>query len=110
MDETNSDEWLKNLPVQAENIAFRPEEMISCAKCQRANPPNRLNCFYCGGELVIPEEQKRFLKLKLRKLESWEKGCNVILLPDSQSPDEEKIASAAKLLATEKEIELPCGK
>ena len=103
--ETNSpDEWLKDLPLQTENIAFKPEEMILCAKCERTNPPNRLNCLYCGGELEISAAQNQFLKPNLRKLETWEKGFNVILLPNPQIADEAKFGEAAGLLKLEKEV------
>lgn len=104
MEENQSDDWLKNLPVQTENIAYQPDEMICCAKCQRSNPPNRLKCFYCGGELVITEAQSQLLKPNLRKLENWEKGFNIILSPASQNFDETELAEAAKLLKMEKEV------
>ena len=58
VEKIHSDEWLKDLPIQAENPAFKPEEMIVCAKCERKNLPPRLNCFYCGAELEISKTQK----------------------------------------------------
>lgn len=90
MEKNQPDEWLKDLPVTAENIAFKPEEMIVCAKCARTNPPNRTKCFYCGGELEISDAQSRILKPNLRKLELWEKGFNVVFLPNPQTFDEAK--------------------
>jgi len=92
------------LPLQTEDIRFKPEEMVACAKCRRMNPPNRLKCFYCGGELVLTDSQNQFLKLNLRKLESWEKGCNVIFLPNAQVFDEAKTAKIAEFLKMEKEV------
>ncbi len=56
-EQIHSDEWLKDIPLQMENPAFNPEEMILCAKCARTNPPTRLKCFYCGAELEISEAQ-----------------------------------------------------
>ncbi len=103
MEKNQPDDWLKDLPVQTENIAFKPEEMISCAKCQRRNPPNRLNCFYCAGELEISAAQSQFLKPNLRKLEAWEKGFNIIFLPNSQLVDNTKIGEIARLLKIENE-------
>lgn len=104
MEKNQSDEWLKDLPLQSENIAFKPEEMIVCAKCGRTSPPNRRQCLYCGGELEITELQSRFLKPNLRKLESWEKGFNVILLPNADDFDEAKLFETAKLLKMEREV------
>lgn len=105
MEKNQPDEWLKNLPVQTEDIAFKPEEMIACEKCRRANPPNRLGCFYCGGELsVAADTQNRFLKLNLRKPENWEKGFNVVLLPNPKILDERKAAEIAGFLKMETEI------
>ena len=98
------EDWFTDLPAQRENIAFKPEEMLLCAKCARTNPPNRLNCFYCGDELEISGEQSQFLKPCLRKLESWEKGFNIILLPTPQIFDETKIGMVAGLLKLEKEV------
>jgi hypothetical protein len=98
----HSDEWLKDLPIQAENPAFKPEEMIVCAKCERVNPPTRLKCFYCDAELEISETQSRFLKPNLRKLEIWEKGFNLIYQPKTQAADETKAAEIAKMLRLEK--------
>jgi hypothetical protein len=103
MEKNQTEEWLKDLPVQAENPAFKPEEMITCAKCERTNPPTRLNCFYCGAQLEISEAQSKNLKPNLRKLEIWEKGFNLILSPDGQDVDASKSAEIARLLNLEKD-------
>jgi hypothetical protein len=95
------EEWLKDLPTQAQDEAFKPEEMLVCPKCARLSAPNRLNCFYCGAELPITDAQS--IKPNLRKLELWEKGFNVILLANSRMPGEEKILEIAKLLRSETE-------
>lgn len=101
MDENNPDDWLKDLPVRAENVAFAPEEILTCAKCDRPNPPTRLNCFYCGAELSFSESQKRYLTPKYRKLDLWEKGFNLIHLPQSTITENAKVSAAAKFLITE---------
>ena len=98
----HSDQWLKDLPIQAENPAFKPEEMIVCVKCERKNPPTRLNCFYCGAELEISEMQSQYLKPNLRKLEIWEKGFNLIYQSKLKAADETKTAEIAKMLRLEK--------
>lgn len=96
--------WLKDLPVSAENPAFKPEEMIVCAKCRRTNPPTRLACFYCGAQFELSEEQSKNIKPHLRKMEIWEKGFNLILSPDERSFDEAKLSEIAKLLNLEREV------
>ncbi|HXH71006.1 MAG TPA: hypothetical protein VNI60_11810 [Pyrinomonadaceae bacterium] len=58
----HADQWLKDLPIQAENPAFKPEEMIICRKCEQTNPPTRLDCFYCGEQLEFSEAQSEFAK------------------------------------------------
>lgn len=99
------DEWLKRMPVQSENPAFNPEEMIECARCARMNPPTRLKCLYCGAELKISAEQSRFIKPNLRKLENWEKGVNVIYIPTERgAADHLPVAEIARLLKIEIEF------
>lgn len=97
----HSDQWLKDLPIQSQNEGFKPEEMISCPKCERRNPPNRLKCFYCGAELPLTET--KFIKPNLRKLENWEKGFNVIFQPDDSDVSKIEISETAKLLSIENE-------
>lgn len=98
-------ESLKDSPVQTENIAYSSEEMIACGKCLRANPPNRLKCLYCGGQLEFSDEQTAFLKPVLRKLEAWEKGFNLIYMPDdSNEIDERKIKEISRMTRHEKEV------
>lgn len=98
-----NEEQLKNLPVQSEEIAFKPEEMIACGKCTRNNPPNRLKCMYCGAELEISDEQAAKIAPVLRKLENWENGFNVIYFPTGATVNEETTAQIAKFLGLEKD-------
>ncbi len=81
------DGWLGDMPIQAETIAFRADEMISCAKCLKSNPPNRASCLYCGTPIELPEERKLQAKLNLRPLENWEKGFNLVFVPPVDEPD-----------------------
>lgn len=99
----NFDEWLNELPTKIENPAFQPEEMLACQQCQRTNPPNRLKCFYCGAEIEISEAQSQYLKPKLRKLETWEKGFNLIYQPEMQVAGEINLEEIAKILRLEKD-------
>lgn len=100
----NQDDRLKDLPVQTENIAFKPEEMIVCEKCRRNNPPNRLKCFYCAAELNLSNEQAELVKPVLRKLEIWEKGFNLIIQPDSANFGELNTTEISKNIGFESEI------
>jgi hypothetical protein len=104
MEEKFDENALKDMPIQAENLAFAPGEMILCAKCQRKNPPTRLACFYCGAELEIEAEQIKNLKPNLRKMEIWEKGFNLILSPDGRTFDKANLAEISKLLNVEREV------
>jgi len=100
----NQEDRLKDLPVQTENIAFKPEEMILCEKCSRNNPPNRLKCFYCAAELKLSDEQAELVKPVLRKLELWEKGFNLIIQPDSTNFNELNATEISKNIGFESEI------
>lgn len=100
----NRENWLKDLPIQAENIAFKAEEMILCEKCRRTNPPNRLKCFYCATDLKLSNERAELVKPVLRKLEMWEKGFNLIIQPDSTNFGEINAAEIAKNTGFESEI------
>jgi hypothetical protein len=102
-EQIEADGWIKDLPVQAENIAYKPEELNLCGKCSRTNPPNRLKCLYCGAALEISDEQTAKIKPNLRKLENWEKGFNLIFLPGSSEKKEFDSIEAAKILNLEKE-------
>jgi hypothetical protein len=104
LEKNHADEWLDNLPIQAENPAFKPEEMILCRKCERKNPPTRLDCFYCGAQLEFSEGQSGFIKPNLRKLENWEKGFNLIYSPGSENFNDAKLSEIAKILKCEKEV------
>jgi hypothetical protein len=103
-EKNHADGWVGDLPIQAENLAFKPEEMIFCQKCERKNPPTRLACFYCGEQFEFSETQSGFIKPNLRKLENWEKGFNLIYSPGPQIFDDAKLSENAKILKCEKEF------
>lgn len=96
-EQINSEDWLKNLPIQSENEGFKPDEMIVCDKCARKSPPTRVKCFYCGADLKISAELSHHLKTNLRKLEDWEKGFNLIYLPNGEVSEIEKCAKVLNL-------------
>lgn len=60
---------------------FTAEELIACEKCLRANAPTRMNCLYCGAALPVTEGTAELRRPTLKKLEAWEQGINVVLLP-----------------------------
>ncbi len=101
---STDEDFLKNLPLQAEEIGFKPDEMLACGKCARTNPPNRVKCMYCGAELEISAEQAGNIKPGLRKLELWEQGFNVIYLPNDEQIAVETIRKLAQLTGREKEF------
>lgn len=78
--------------IQTENIAFQADEMVDCEACDRKNPPNRLNCMYCGGGLAVKAEFADHVSPIFRKLEAWEKGVNVILHTANSDADAKKAA------------------
>lgn len=98
--EIQVEECLKDLPAPPENESFKPEEMIDCPACARKNAPTRLKCLYCGAEL--PATEKSAAQRLSRKLEVWEKGFNIILLPDDKNSGEKSFAEIAKILRLEK--------
>ena len=71
------------VPAQREARGFTREQMVACEKCQRANPPTRMNCLYCGAALPANEATAALRRPVLRQLETWEQGFNVVLLPSA---------------------------
>lgn len=80
--------------IQTEEIGFDAAELIDCGGCGRKNPPNRLECIYCGAGLDIDAARDPSVKQNLRRLELWESGHNVIFagMIDSTAIDTAKIA------------------
>jgi hypothetical protein len=83
-EQIHPDQWLKDVSGEAEIQSFKPEEMIACPRCERKSPPTRLKCFYCGAQLPVSAEQAEFIKPQPRRMETWEKAFNLILLPNAQ--------------------------
>ena len=90
--------------IQSEEIGFGIDEMIACGRCSRQNPPNRLECIYCGAALdVRPEAMNKF---SVRKLESWEPGTSVVISGDG---DKAKAADLLSLDPDRLQDILACG-
>lgn len=90
---------IDSVPVRSEPQSFAPEQMVRCDACLRANPPTRTSCLYCAQTLPVTEANRALQKPTLRRLEKWEQGFNVILMPRSSSPQTtENLESMARLL------------
>jgi hypothetical protein len=100
----HQDQWLKDMPLTKNASGFSAEQLINCEKCSRQNAPNRLNCLYCGQTLPISPENEANLHPRLRRLETWEKGFNIIILPTGLIYDDAKFSGVAKLLRIETEV------
>ena len=99
-----AEDFLQDLPLQTEEIGFKPDEMIVCHDCARTNPPNRVKCLYCGAQLELSEAQAAKVAPILRKPENWENGFNLIYLTNGEIINDETTTQVAKLVGTEKEV------
>ena len=81
--------------IQSEDIAFSPDEMVACPGCTRANPPTRVRCLYCGRDLGI-EVTAEHLKVGGRRLETWERGWNLIALAGTASKEAADLLSMSR--------------
>ncbi|MEP6946364.1 MAG: hypothetical protein ABJA02_10635 [Acidobacteriota bacterium] len=73
---------LNEIRFQTEDIAFASEDLVTCTGCKRQNPPNRLNCLYCGNSLPVHADRIDLIKPVLRPIEPWEVGFSVIARTD----------------------------
>jgi len=85
---------IDGIPIRSEQIGFSPEELVACGKCAKANPPNRLNCFYCGEALELPSEIADGIRFKPSEIEDWEPGVNLIVTAVPRDLDPQAISSA----------------
>jgi len=75
---------------QTEKIGFANGQLVPCEKCGRANAPNRSKCVYCGTGLAVSSASAE--TISLRRLETWERGWNVIATRFRPNIDQAKIA------------------
>ena len=95
--------WLQDLPKEAAAERFAANQMILCDACGRSNAPTRLACLYCGAMMKVAEENAPLARPVLRRLETWEKGWNVVYLPaETADFDELKLAQTAAFLRLER--------
>jgi hypothetical protein len=86
-------------PLRSEPRGFAPDQMVRCEACLRANPPTRTSCLYCAAQLPTTEANAPLQRPTLRRLEKWEQGFNVILMPGGAAhPTEETLQAIAQLL------------
>lgn len=85
--------------LRSEPRGFALDQMVRCEACLRANPPTRTSCLYCAAQLTATEQSAALQKPTLRRLEKWEQGFNVILVPgNATSLNEETLPEIAELL------------
>ncbi len=71
--------------IQTENIAFDTSELVPCEGCGRSNAPTRSTCIYCGRDINSAHVATLPARGVSRKLETWERGINVIFCGGSIS-------------------------
>jgi hypothetical protein len=77
-------EFADELSLTGAHSSVRPftaEQLVACEKCKRSNAPTRMNCLYCGAQLPVDAETSELRRPVLKKLEEWEQGFSVVLLP-----------------------------
>lgn len=91
--------WDSSEPLRADPRGFTRDQMVRCEACLRANPPTRTSCLYCAAQLPATEAGEALQMPTLRRLEKWEQGFNVILLPTDAAPfPKEAVRTAVELL------------
>lgn len=91
-------------PLRSEPRGFALDQMVRCEACLRANPPTRTSCLYCAAQLPRTETSAALQRPTLRRLEKWEQGFNVILIPGNTAHlREEALQEAAGLLLLTKQ-------
>ena len=91
---TDDPQTIDGIPIRSEQIGFSADELITCGKCAKRNPPNRLNCFYCGEALELSSEVAAGIRFKPSEIENWEPGINIIVVDGLSGVEPQAIASA----------------
>jgi hypothetical protein len=91
--------FIDSEPLRSEPQGFALDQMVRCEACLRANPPTRTSCLYCAAQLPATETSAALQKPTLRRLEKWEQGFNVVLVPGSAARlTGERLPEMAELL------------
>src|SRR5262249_16519978 len=78
---------------------FSAAEMINCAECERANPPNRTNCIYCAAALPFANQKKPDTESDTAPTPATAEGYCVVLSPRQEAwQDPAAASSMASLL------------
>jgi hypothetical protein len=77
---------------------FAPEQMVACEECLRANAPTRPTCLYCGATLPRTKQGAALWRPRLKRLEEWEQGFNVVTLARAAGALTSDAAEEAALL------------
>lgn len=92
-------EPLGGIPLRSEEIGYAQSELTKCPKCSRPNSPERSECLYCGAVLGVREKE---ISVDRTAPESWENGCNLILL--GSDGGDVSITAAAKIVGLPQEV------
>jgi hypothetical protein len=96
MTSNDKENRFNSMTLMSEEIGFKNDEMNACPACGRLNPPNRLNCLYCAAQFEIGTIDLSRVKLTSRRLESWEKGYNVVAVNFPATVDEVRLEEVAR--------------
>ncbi len=84
--------------VPSEPPGFRPDQMVRCEECLRANAPTRVSCLYCSARLLAGTSGAELQKPELKPLQKGEKTYHCIILPISIANLAEKNLGEASTL------------
>ena len=99
---------IDGIPIRTEQIGFDSTEMIACGHCRKSNPPNRLDCLYCGNDLELPTSIASEIQLRHAMPELWEPGVNVIVTGGVLDSDRETILKTLSIDAETLEKAFGC--
>ncbi|MBK9155979.1 MAG: hypothetical protein IPM25_17505 [Chloracidobacterium sp.] len=91
-------EYVGGIKVRSEEVGYSPAELVKCARCGRANAPDKANCIYCGSAAADRRAGASEHRIELLPLEAWESGFNVVLRTCADGAD---LRTAATLLGRE---------
>lgn len=78
--------------------AFTAKELINCEACSRPNPPNRLNCLYCGFGLKVSADAQHH-EQAVESIVEPETASYIVVASRDQNVAEDQINRAAALIA-----------
>jgi len=91
------------IPTMTDDQRFAADEMVTCGKCFRTNPPNRAACLYCGSDLAVEELLPEAIKLSLQAPEPWEDGLTIAFIGRGKL-EADMAARAAEILRLDSQV------